>query len=171
MVQRIWVKESACNCRRTEFNSWVRTEFWRKEWLLTPVLLPGEPHGQRSLVGYNPWGHKESDMTEWLHIQCPLGRLWIRTELHEGRQGTRPPLVGVRWWQKCRACSLKTWLQLPDLGGGSNVCLMPQQQRQGSFDVGNNPAALWPAVLQSSALWTTPWFTTEEKSLATGLCS
>ena len=30
----------------------------------TPVFLPGEFHGQRSLVGYSPWGHKESDMTE-----------------------------------------------------------------------------------------------------------
>ena len=34
--------------------------------LPTPVLLPGEFHGQRSLVGYSPWGHKESDMTERL---------------------------------------------------------------------------------------------------------
>ena len=30
----------------------------------TPVFLPGESHGQRSLMGYSPWGHKESDMTE-----------------------------------------------------------------------------------------------------------
>ena len=30
----------------------------------TPVFLPGESHGQRSLVDYGPWGHKESDMTE-----------------------------------------------------------------------------------------------------------
>ena len=30
----------------------------------TPIFLPGESHGQRSLVGYSPWGHKESDMTE-----------------------------------------------------------------------------------------------------------
>ena len=30
----------------------------------TPVFLPGESHGQRSLVGYSPWGHKESDTTE-----------------------------------------------------------------------------------------------------------
>ena len=36
-------------------------------WQSTPVLLPGKSHGQRSLVGYSPWGHKESDMTEWLH--------------------------------------------------------------------------------------------------------
>ena len=39
---------------------------WRRQWHPTPVLLPGEFHGQRSLEGYSPWGHKESDMTEWL---------------------------------------------------------------------------------------------------------
>ena len=32
----------------------------------TPVLLPGESHGQRGLAGYSPWGHKESDTTEQL---------------------------------------------------------------------------------------------------------
>ena len=37
---------------------------WRREWQCTLVFLPGESHGQRNLVGYNPWGHKESDMTE-----------------------------------------------------------------------------------------------------------
>ena len=36
---------------------------WRREWQPTPVFFPGEFHGQRSLVGYSPWGHKESDMT------------------------------------------------------------------------------------------------------------
>ena len=35
-----------------------------REWLPTPVFLPGESHGQRSLVGYGPWGHKEADTTE-----------------------------------------------------------------------------------------------------------
>ena len=37
---------------------------WRREWQPTPVFLPGESHGQKSLVGYSPWGHKESDTTE-----------------------------------------------------------------------------------------------------------
>ena len=37
---------------------------WRREWLPTPVFLPEESHGQRSLEGYSPWGHKESDITE-----------------------------------------------------------------------------------------------------------
>ena len=36
------------------------------EWHPTPVFLLGKSHGQRSLVGYSPWGHKESDMTERL---------------------------------------------------------------------------------------------------------
>ena len=37
---------------------------WRSKWQPTPVLLPGTSHRQRSLVGYSPWGRKESDMTE-----------------------------------------------------------------------------------------------------------
>ena len=41
---------------------------WRREWQSTSVLLPGKSHGQRSLLGYSLWGHKDSDTTEWLHI-------------------------------------------------------------------------------------------------------
>ena len=37
---------------------------WRRKWQPTPVFLPGKSHGQRSLVGYGPWGRKESAMTE-----------------------------------------------------------------------------------------------------------
>ena len=44
-----------------EFNPWVRKIPWRKEWQPTPVFLPGESHGQRSLVGYSPWGRKETN--------------------------------------------------------------------------------------------------------------
>ena len=40
-----------------------------KELATTPVLLPGKSHGWRSLVGYSPWDHKESDTTEQLHFQ------------------------------------------------------------------------------------------------------
>ena len=44
---------------------------WRREWQPTPVFLPGDFHGQRSLVDYNPRGHKVLDMTEWLkHKIC-----------------------------------------------------------------------------------------------------
>ena len=41
---------------------------WRREWLPTPVFLPGDSHGQRSLAGYSPWGHKELNMTEQLTL-------------------------------------------------------------------------------------------------------
>ena len=47
-------KELACQCRRPkrhEFDPWVRKIPWRRKWQLTPVFLPGESHGQRSLVG------------------------------------------------------------------------------------------------------------------------
>ena len=41
---------------------------WRRKWKPTPVLLPGESNGGRSLVGYSPWGRKESDRTERVHF-------------------------------------------------------------------------------------------------------
>ena len=44
----------------------------RRQWHPTPVLLPGKSHGRRSLVGWSPWGCKESDMTEQLHFHFSL---------------------------------------------------------------------------------------------------
>ena len=60
-------KEPACQCRRHKrcgFDPWVGKIPWRRKWQPTPVFLPGESHGQRSLAGCSPWGCKESDMTE-----------------------------------------------------------------------------------------------------------
>ena len=54
-------KGSACQCRRCRFDLWVAKIPWRREWLPTPVFLPGEFHGQRRLVGLSPWGGKELD--------------------------------------------------------------------------------------------------------------
>ena len=42
-----------------------KVTFWEGKQLPTPLFLPGESHGQRSLAGYSPQGHKELDMTEW----------------------------------------------------------------------------------------------------------
>ena len=50
--------------QENQFDPWVRKIPWRRAWQPTPVFLPGESHGQRSLVGYSPWGHKELDTTE-----------------------------------------------------------------------------------------------------------
>ena len=49
---------------KTRFDPWVGKISWRRKWQSTPILLPGKSHGQRSLVGYSPWGHKESDMAK-----------------------------------------------------------------------------------------------------------
>ena len=61
-------KEPACQCRRCKrhgFDPSVRKMPWRRAQQPTPVFLPGESHGQRSLADYNsPWSCKELDMTE-----------------------------------------------------------------------------------------------------------
>jgi len=62
-------------CGRPKFNTWVWKIPWRREWPLTPVFLPGEFHGQRSLEGYSPQSCKESDMTEWLTLTISHSQL------------------------------------------------------------------------------------------------
>ena len=60
-------KELAFQCRRHKrqrLNPWVGKIPWRRSWQTTPVFLLGESPGQRILVSYSPWGHKESDTTE-----------------------------------------------------------------------------------------------------------
>ena len=51
-------------CKRSEFNPWIGRIPWRRKWHPSLVFLPGESHGQRNLVGYSPWGCKESNTTE-----------------------------------------------------------------------------------------------------------
>ena len=72
-----WGKEPTCQCRRQKrsgFDPWVGKIPQRKAWQLTPVFLPGEFHGQRSLEGYSPKNRRESDMIE---VAQHAGRHWI----------------------------------------------------------------------------------------------
>ena len=69
-------KDSVCQCRRHKrlgFHPWVGKIPWRRAWQPIPGFLPGESHGQKSLRGYSPWDHKESDTTEWLSMHA---RAW-----------------------------------------------------------------------------------------------
>ena len=50
--------------QETQFRSLSQEDPLRKKWQSIPLLLPGKVHGQRSLAGYSPWGHKEPDKTE-----------------------------------------------------------------------------------------------------------
>ena len=82
----ISVKESAYQCRRCRrprFDPWVGSRKWQP----TVIFLPGKFHRQGSLVGYSPWGCKESNMIEWLRTQ---------TNTHNG-PGTCP---GWRYWDR-----------------------------------------------------------------------
>ena len=60
LVQNIWIVSAQS------------LYFWRRHWQPTPVLLPGNSHGRRSLVGCSPWGREESDTTGWLHFHFSL---------------------------------------------------------------------------------------------------
>ena len=59
-------------CRRPGFNPLVRKIPWRRAWQPTLVFLPGEFHGQRSLVSYSAQVHKESDVTEQLTLSLSI---------------------------------------------------------------------------------------------------
>ena len=59
---------------RPGLDCWVGKISWRKEWQPIAVFLPGEFHGQRNLVGYSPWTHKELDMTEGLTVSLSMLR-------------------------------------------------------------------------------------------------
>ena len=65
------VKNPPANARRCGFDPWVGKIPWRRKWQPSPVFLPGESPGQRSLSGYSPWGCKESDMTEATNPPLP----------------------------------------------------------------------------------------------------
>ena len=86
--------------KRCRFDPWVRKIAWRKEWQPTTVFLPGESHGQRSLVGYSPWGHKELYTTEvtWF--------LQAVTDFLLPFQSASPLFFFILWL---------LWLQLPQL--------------------------------------------------------
>ena len=76
---------------------------WRRQWQPTPVLLPGESHGRRSLVGCCLWGRIESDTTERLHFHFSLflhwRRKWQPTLVFLPGESQGPgSLVGCRLW-------------------------------------------------------------------------
>ena len=88
---------------------------WRRKWQPTPVFLPGESHGQRSLVGYSPWGRGESDTTErltpWFWRQ--KAGCWQGCALCSGSRGKAFLHLCVWWLQ----ASLGLWLPRSYLQG------------------------------------------------------
>ena len=118
----LWLhcKESTCQCRRCRFDSWVGKVPWRRKWQPTPVFLPGESLGQRSLAGYGPPGCKESDMT-WQHSNCnvPLStRAWAQcftcmtSSQHPSRWAAWTACLWIRKLKLSKAKGLRKVLRL-----------------------------------------------------------
>ena len=95
-----WLRRwSVClQCGRPKFESWVGKIPWRRKWQSTPVLLPGKSHGQKSLVGYSPWGCKESDTTERLHFHFPLSCIGEGNDNPLQCSCLENPRDGGAWW-------------------------------------------------------------------------
>ena len=95
-------KESACNAG--DLDSIPGS--WKRAWQLTPIFLPGESRGQGRLVGYSPWGHKESDTTERLTLKEATLRITYRESPKRGELTTLCDWVPgecVRNWYPERA--------------------------------------------------------------------
>ena len=90
---------SAGDVKRCRLDPWVGKIPWSRKRQPTPVFLPGESHGQRSLVGYSPWGHKESDATQWPSLQfCCLWvifKVWHGFPLQQKKKGLGSHVVFV----------------------------------------------------------------------------
>ena len=101
--------EPACHCKRQRFDPWVGKIPWRREWLLNPVFLPGEPHGQRSLVGcdwrvghgWSNLAHSTSALQPWLLSSFTQGdrsylclfqppKSWRTPRRQQSRWGSQP---------------------------------------------------------------------------------
>ena len=107
-------KESACQrrkCRRLGFDPWVRTIPWRRKWQPTPVFLPGESHGQKSLPSYRGWCPRSLNsrvnctyrVLYILQFQASTGGLgkytpWIRGDYYASEKSEILGLDIVRLW-------------------------------------------------------------------------
>ena len=107
----------------TGFNPWIGKIPWRREWVPTPIFLPGEFHGERSLAGHSPWVHKESDITEQLTLLRSLERgqysgSWTLVSLHLPTVGYREmktsfaPDLHCFWGKNFKPGSKETWVQV-----------------------------------------------------------
>ena len=101
------------------YNTVVGRE-WRRQWQPTPLLLPGKSHGQRSLVGCNPWGHEQSAMTERFHFHFSLSCIGEGNGNPLQCSCLENPRDGGGWWAAVyRVAQSRTWLKWLSRSGSS----------------------------------------------------
>ena len=96
-------KRICLQCRRPGFDPWVGKSSWSWKWQPTPVFLPGKSHGQGSLAGYCPWGHKEPNTTEllstvdapqtWFVLAVPVATSMLGTPLPTALPAPHPQVL------------------------------------------------------------------------------
>ena len=106
--------------RKPGFDPWVRI-LWRRQWHPTLVLLPGKSDGWRSLVGYSPWGRKESDTTERLHFHFSLSCIGEGNGHPFQCSCLENPGDGGAWWAAIYGVA-QSQTRLKQLSSSSSLC-------------------------------------------------
>ena len=100
------------NCKVASLFSGTMRCSWRRQWHPTPVLLPGKSHRRRSLVGCSPWGHWETDTTEWLHFHLSLSCIGEGNGNPLQCSCLENPRDGGAWWAAVYGVAQsQTWLK------------------------------------------------------------
>ena len=125
----------------------INTEIRCIRWHLTPVLLPGKSHGWRSLVGGSPWGHEESDMTEWFHFHISLSCIGEGNGNPLQCSCLENPRDGGAWWAAVYGVA-QSWTQLKQISSSRSSSVFfaaedeetwySQQKTRTEADCGSN---------------------------------
>ena len=112
-------------------NMYALTRPLEKQWHPTPVLLPGESHGRRSLVGCSPWGRQELEMTEQLYFLFSLSCIGEGNGNALQCSCLENPRDGGAWWAVVSGLA-QSWTRLKRLSSSSSnqTTLMYTQEGQ-----------------------------------------
>ena len=110
-------------CRRPRFCPWVGKIPWRREWLPTPAFLPGDSHGQGSLVGYSPCSHQS-----WTGLKWPGTAQQMALTIRKRTGGLPWWLSGKQFACQCRKHGFNPWSgKIPHISGLLSLCSRAQE--------------------------------------------
>ena len=122
--------------------------------LATPALLPGKSHGWRSLVGRSPWGHEESDTTEWLHFHFSFSCIGEGNGDPLQCSCLENPRDGGAWWAAaCGFAQSRTRLKWLSSSSNSTLWRLLLLVTQSCLTLCNP----WTAAHQTSLSFTISW--------------
>ena len=130
---------------QTQINWLLSPNVQRRRWHPTPVLLPGNSHGRRSLVGCSPWGREESDTTERLHFHFSLSCIGEGNGNPLHCSCLENPRDGGAWWAAvCGVAQSWTWLKrLSSSSSSKSKCYGDAYPKQQEPKQEHLPTGLW----------------------------